>query len=235
MSTGRIHSIQSFGTVDGPGVRAVVFMQGCPLRCVCCHNPETWSFSGGEETTAEQLCARLLRYRGYFGTRGGVTVSGGEPLLQAEFVRELFALLKRHGINTALDTSGCTLEKAETLLEVTDLVLLDIKYTDPDSYLRYTGCKMEKPLRFLELAQRTGTPVWIRQVIIPGLNDTEESAKRLAQLKKDFGCIERIELLPFRKLCTEKYLSMGIPFPLENTPEPASELMERLKTAADAD
>ena len=178
MSTGRIHSIQSFGTVDGPGVRAVVFMQGCPLRCVCCHNPETWSFSGGEETTAEQLCARLLRYRGYFGTRGGVTVSGGEPLLQAEFVRGLFALLKRHGINTALDTSGCTLEKAETLLEVTDLVLLDIKYTDPDSYLRYTGCKMEKPLRFLELAQRTGTPVWIRQVIIPGLNDTEECGKR---------------------------------------------------------
>ena len=155
--------------------------------------------------------------------------------MQAEFVRGLFALLKRHGINTALDTSGCTLEKAETLLEVTDLVLLDIKYTDPDSYLRYTGCKMEKPLRFLELAQRTGTPVWIRQVIIPGLNDTEESAKRLSELKKDFGCIERIELLPFRKLCTEKYSLMGIPFPLENTPEPAPELMERLKTAADAD
>ncbi len=227
---GRIHSFQSLGTVDGPGVRTVVFLQGCPLRCICCHNPDTWEFEGGQACTVDDLVAKILRYRAYFGREGGVTVSGGEPLCQAAFVTELFRRLGQHGIHTALDTSGYVLNKqVRELLAVTDLVLLDVKYTDPTDYLRYTGCEMARVEDFLSYLEEQGKPTWIRHVLIPGYNDEEESLAKLAALRGRYACIQKIELLPFRKLCLEKYRELGIPFPLEDTPEMSAERTAELK------
>ncbi|MBR3589070.1 MAG: 4Fe-4S cluster-binding domain-containing protein, partial [Clostridia bacterium] len=148
--TGRIHSLQSLGTVDGPGIRYVVFLQGCNLRCGCCHNPDTWDMSQGTKYTAEEILQKVLRFREYFGTDGGITVSGGEPLLQAEFCTELFSLCHENGINTCLDTSGSILnDSVKKLLSHTDRVLLDIKYTTDSLYQKYVGCSMDKPLAFL--------------------------------------------------------------------------------------
>ena len=226
---GRIHSFQSLGTVDGPGVRFVVFMQGCPLRCGCCHNPDTWDLSGGREYEASDVLSRILRCRDYFGKDGGVTVSGGEPLLQAEFVRELFLLCHENGIHTCLDTSGCLLDdRVHALLDVTDRVLLDIKYTDEESYRKYVGCSMDKPLFFLDELNRRQIPVWLRQVTIPGKSDDEANILRLREIARSHSCVDKVELLPFRKICQMKYDSMGIPFPFGDIPEPSRELMEKL-------
>ncbi|MBQ4051243.1 MAG: pyruvate formate lyase-activating protein [Oscillospiraceae bacterium] len=226
---GNIHSIQSLGTVDGPGIRAVVFMQGCPLRCGYCHNPDTWDRNGGEETTPEAVFQKIRRFRPYFKKDGGITVSGGEPLLQAEFVKELFALCKTDGIHTCLDTSGCVMnEKTDALLEVTDLVLLDIKMTNDRDYREHIGCPMEKPLAFLDELEKRDIPVWIRQVIVPGVNDTEENIGRLNSLLKGRKNIERVQLLPFKKICTTKYENMGIPFPFDIYPHCPPETIERL-------
>ena len=227
---GRIHSFQSLGTVDGPGVRAVVFMQGCPLRCACCHNPDTWDLGGGKIVSAEEIFRKIQRLRAYFGKDGGVTVSGGEPLLQADFVAELFSLCRADGISCALDTSGCVYnESVERLLSLTDLVLLDYKYTNDTDYKKYTGMSMQSAEDFLARLDALGKRAWIRQVIIPTLNDSEESVRRLYALSERYSCIEKTELLPFRKLCVEKYRALGIDFPLENIPEASEELIERLK------
>ncbi len=226
--TGHIHSFQSLGTVDGPGVRCVVFMQGCPLRCACCHNPDTWDFDGGEETDADALAAKIVRFKSYI-RNGGVTVSGGEPLMQAEFVTELFRKLKALGIHTALDTSGCVWnDSADELLKYTDLVLLDYKYAGAEDYFRYTKCEQSRVDAFLDKLEERSIPTWIRRVIIPGLNDDGTSVLQLKSLEEKYSCIKKTELLPFRKLCIEKYNSMGIPFPLADTPEPTAELMEKL-------
>ena len=226
---GRIHSFQSLGTVDGPGVRSVIFMQGCPLRCVCCHNPDTWDFADGEEKSASELVDRVLRYRAYFGSEGGVTVSGGEPLVQSEFLTELFKELKHHSVHTCLDTSGCLLnESVKELLELTDLVLLDFKYTSEEDYLKNTGMEMSRARAFLEYLESINKPTWIRYVVIPNLNDSDESVEKIFGLKKQFSCIKKIELLPFRKLCLEKYENMGLPFPLKNTPETKQEKINEL-------
>ena len=227
---GRIHSVQSLGTVDGPGVRFVAFAQGCPLRCLYCHNPDTWDPSGGEETTAGDLFDRAVRCREYFGKRGGVTFSGGEPLLQPRLVYAWFSLCKNAGIHTALDTSGCIAgEGTERVLDVTDLVILDYKFTDAEAYRRNTRCEKEKVDAFLRRLEERKKSVWIRQVIVGGLTDGEENIRELFSLKDRYSCIEKIELLPFRKLCLEKYRRMGIPFPLENTPETSEERIRELK------
>jgi pyruvate formate lyase activating enzyme len=228
--TGRVVKLESLGTVDGPGVRSVVFLAGCPLRCACCHNPETWDPCGGESISADALAERLLRYRPYFGENGGVTVSGGEPLMQAEFVAELFSILHFHGVHTALDTSGCfpVTDEIKRLLSLTDLVLLDIKYTDNEAYRRYAGCTLDTVLDFLSYLDQAEIPIWIRQVLIPGLNDRNEDLDALAFLLRDVKSVEKAELLAFRKLCLEKYRELGIPFPLADTAEPSSEhLAER--------
>ena len=207
-----------------------MFMQGCPLRCACCHNPDTWDFGGGKIVSAEEIFRKIQRLRAYFGKDGGVTVSGGEPLLQADFVAELFSLCRADGISCALDTSGCVYnESVERLLSLTDLVLLDYKYTNDTDYKKYTGMSMQTAEDFLARLDALGKRVWIRQVIIPTLNDSEESVRRLYALSERYSCIEKTELLPFRKLCVEKYRALGIDFPLENTPEASEELIERLK------
>lgn len=227
---GRIHSFQSLGTVDGPGVRTVVFMQGCPLRCICCHNPDTWDFAGGSEVTVQALTERILRYRNYFGAQGGVTVSGGEPLWQAPFVTELFRSLRALGIHTALDTAGMRLdESVKELLSVTDLVLLDVKYTNAEDYRRHVGCELAQVESFLSYLQEQGIATWLRHVLIPGYNDNEESLSRLVALRDAHSCVRRVELLPFRKLCLEKYREMGIPFALEDTPEMPADRTEELR------
>jgi len=223
---GYIHSIQSLGTVDGPGVRFVVFMQGCHLRCACCHNPDTWQEHVGQRYEAEELVERAMRYRDYFGTEGGITLSGGEPLLQAEFAAELFALCKERGIHTCLDTSGSILnEAAEKLLSYTDRVLLDIKYTNEEQYLQYVGCSMNVPMQFLDYLESRKIPVTLRQVIIPTLNDTDENIEQLSEIIRSHSCIDQTELLPFKKLCRVKYDNMQIPFRFEAFSEPSREEM----------
>lgn len=230
MCKGRIHSIQSLGTVDGPGVRCVVFMQGCPLRCGYCHNPDTWAADQGEETTPEAVFERVSRLRPYFRNGGGLTVSGGEPLLQAAFVRELFARCHKAGIHTCLDTSGCLWnDRAAALLEETDLVLLDIKMTLEEDYRRHIGCSLEKPLDFLERLEERGIPVWIRQVIVPGVNDGEDNIRRLQALLKGRRTVQRVQLLPFKKICLTKYQSLGIPFPFEKYPHCPTGTIEKLQ------
>lgn len=230
MVTGRIHSFQSLGTADGPGVRTVVFMQGCPLRCACCHNPDTWDFSGGEEVTAEEIFSKVKRFKSYFGKDGGLTVSGGEPLMQPEFITELFKLCKQNGITTALDTSGCVMnEQIKEALKWTDTVLLDYKYVTDEGYEKYVGCKKSQVDSFLEYLDSQKKDVWLRQVIIKDLNNDESSVKKLEEVKKSHPSVKKIELLPFRKLCIEKYKKLNLKFPLENTPETSKTEIENLK------
>lgn len=228
--TGRIHSFQSLGTLDGPGVRFVVFMQGCPLRCGCCHNPDTWDVSNGTEYAADDVVRRAARYREYFGADGGVTVSGGEPLLQAAFVREFFALCRDARLDTCLDTSGCMLNPdVSALLDVTDRVLLDIKYTTDALYRAHVGCGMDGVLEFLAELDRRGIPTTLRQVIIPSINDTEENIRALKAIADAHGCVEKIELLPFRKICQVKYDQLDIRFPFGDIPEPSRDVMRELE------
>ena len=227
---GRVHSFQSLGALDGPGVRFVVFMQGCPLRCKCCHNPDTWSYDGGKEYTPEEIFKKVTRYREYFGEEGGITLSGGEPLLQAEFAKELFALCKQTGINTCLDTSGILLtDSTRGLLSLTDRVLLDIKYTTDKEYLENTGSKLFPVLKFLSFLNENSIKTTVRQVIIPSLNDTEENIVALAKIVKAHPCVDKAELLPFKKICESKYEAMGIAFPLSNIPTPRKEKMTELE------
>ncbi len=231
MVQGRIHSFQSLGTLDGPGVRFVAFLQGCPLRCGCCHNPDTWDPDGGEVYTAEEVVRRALRCRPYFGSEGGVTLSGGEPLLQRAFAAEVFRLSHENHLNTCLDTSGCfDAETCGNVLDHTDRVLLDIKYTDDESYRRHAGCGMEQPLRFLDALEQRQIPVTLRQVIIPTKNDTEENVRRLYGIAGAHACVDRVELLPFRKICQTKYDNMQISFPFGHLPAPDAARMEQLRS-----
>ncbi len=226
---GFISSIQTLGTVDGPGVRFVIFMQGCNLRCGCCHNPETWEIGKGECLSAEELIAKAVRYKEYFGDKGGITLSGGEPLLQAEFATELFRLAHENGLNTCLDTSGSVMnEQVKALLSVTDYILLDIKYTNDADYLEYAGCSMSKPLEFLAIANEIGIKTRLRQVIIPTLNDDGDNILKLRAIANAHDCVEKIELLPFKKLCSVKYEQEGKTFRFADIDSPSAKLMERL-------
>ena len=231
---GNVHSIQSLGTLDGPGVRFVVFLQGCNLRCGCCHNPDTWSFDGKKRYTPPEIIKMASRYKEYFGTEGGITISGGEPLLQAEFVREVFALARTEGIGTCLDTSGSILGSAvKDVLSLTDRVLLDIKYVTDELYRRHVGCSIDAPLKFLEYLNGQGIKTTVRQVTIPTLNDDIESVKALKELTRGYPCVDKIELLPFKKICKVKYDEMGIAFPFGHLPTPSAEKMRELQSIID--
>lgn len=229
MIKGNIHSLQSLGTVDGPGIRFVVFMQGCNLRCGCCHNPDTWEFDGGTQYTPQEIVQKVVRYKEYFGKEGGITLSGGEPLLQAEFAYHTFELCHKEGINTCLDTSGSILNgNVKKLLERTDRVLLDIKYTNDADYREHVGCSMEKPLEFLAYLQAQKIPTTLRQVIIPTLTDNKENVKALKEIADRYSVVDKIELLPFRKICKTKYENMGLWFKFAHLPEPSREIMQEL-------
>jgi pyruvate formate lyase activating enzyme len=216
---GKIHSFQSLGAVDGPGLRYVVFMQGCPLRCVYCHNPDTWSMVG-DEYTADEVLEKILRCKPYFERDGGVTVSGGEPLLQWEFVSELFSHLHDAGIHTALDTSGiCNLSGARLVLKNTDLVICDLKFSNEADYLNYCKGKMDTVISFLKQTEALSVPLWIRHVVVPNLTDSAENILKIALLSKQFSNLQKIQLLPFKKTCITKYNALGISFPLSDYDE----------------
>ena len=232
---GYVHSLQSLGTVDGPGVRSVVFLSGCPLRCIYCHNPDTWECNESQLTDANELAERLLSFYSFI-KKGGVTFSGGEPLLQAEFVTEVTELLHKGGLHVAIDTCGAPLTPAsERLLEVADLFLLDIKMTTEEDYKRHTGGSLASTMAFLKRLEALKKDVWIRHVVVPNINDNEEDILRLANLIKGYDCIKKVELLPFKNLCLEKYKVMNIPFPLEGTEPMRADAIEGfeniLKTA----
>ena len=227
---GQVHSIQSLGTVDGSGLRFVVFMQGCNLRCGCCHNPDTWEMNAEKHFTPEEIVEKVLRYREYFGNKGGITISGGEPLLQADFCYEVFKLCHENGVNTCLDTSGSILnDNIKKLLSETDRVLLDIKYTEDGLYREHVGCGLPEVLEFLSYLNEKGIQTTVRQVIIPTLNDTEENIERLKAIVKAHPCVDKTELLPFKKMCRMKYEKLGIEFPHGHLPEPTRERVRELE------
>ncbi|MBQ4573562.1 MAG: pyruvate formate lyase-activating protein [Clostridia bacterium] len=227
--SGQVHSIQSLGTVDGPGLRFVVFLQGCNLRCKCCHNPDTWEIQGAKTYTAEEIVEKATKYREYFGEKGGITLSGGEPLLQPDFAYEIFRLCHEKGINTCLDTSGSILnEQIKKLLTETDRVLLDIKYTDDELYRENVGCSLQKPMEFLQYLNEQIIPTTLRQVIIPTLNDNETNIEKLNEIVEKNTCIDKVELLPFKKICQTKYDSMSIQFPFADIPVPTKGTMNKL-------
>ncbi len=226
---GYVHSLQSMGTLDGPGLRAVVFLSGCPLRCIYCHNPDTHALTDGEYCDAEDITGRVKRLYPYIKD-GGVTFSGGEPCLQAAFVKEMAESLREMGLHIALDTSGCIMNgDVDSLLDSVDLVLLDIKFTNDSDYFRYTGTHIDTPLAMLRECERRGLAVWIRHVVVPGINDNKKSISALRELLRPYSVIEKIELLPFRKLCLEKYEELGIDFPLKDTPEMNPERLSMLE------
>ncbi len=222
---GRIHSMESFGTVDGPGIRFVAFMQGCPLRCQFCHNPDTWDPRGKcqYELTPQQLLDEVLRYRSFIRS-GGVTLSGGEPLMQAPFASAFFDLCRTEGIHTALDTSGfyCS-EAAFSVLDYTDLVLLDIKTMDPDLYPRLTGQRQDNNLRFLDELQRRGIRTWVRHVVVPGLTDNDDWLRCLGEHVARYSVVEKIEVLPYHTLGTFKYEKLALHYPLDGVPPLSAE------------
>lgn len=216
MTTGRIHSIESMGLVDGPGIRVVVFFQGCSLRCNYCHNPDTWEYGGGEEYTASELVDKIKRYKPYFETsNGGVTFSGGEPLRQPEFLIEALKLCKQEGIHTCIDTSGFGVGMYDEILKYTDLVLFDIKELTKENYKKVTLMNIDESLKFLEAVQRNGTKMWIRHVVVPGLTDGEEHIRELKEFISTLKNVEKVELLPYHVLGVNKYEKMGIKYPLE--------------------
>ena len=229
-TSGFVHSIQSLGTVDGPGVRFVAFLSGCPLRCSCCHNPDTWDYKAGEVLSAEEIIKRALRYKEYFKDKGGITLTGGEPLCQPLFVKAVFSLAKEKGINTCLDTSGVFLsEEVKSALSYCDRVLLDIKYTNEEDYIKFVGTEYKKVLEFLDYLNEKNIKTTIRQVVIPTVNDDEENYQKLLKIVKSRKCVDKIELLPFRKICQVKYDKMELNFPFGSIPEPTKDKMNELE------
>lgn len=223
---GKIHSLESFGTVDGPGIRFVVFMQGCPMRCQFCHNPDTWRTDAPVkfEMTAEELMHEVMKYKNFISKGGGVTMTGGEPLVQADFVKEFFTLCHDKGVHTALDTSGVIFsEKAKSVVELSDLVLLDVKTTDDVLHPLLTGHTRENNGRFLDYLESIGKPVWIRHVVVPGLTDDDERLAHLAEYLSGYTVVKRVELLPYHTLGNYKYAELGLDNPLEGVADLSAE------------
>ncbi len=217
--TGYIDSIETFGLVDGPGIRTVVFLSGCKLRCLYCHNPEMWKMKG-LEITSDELVKKILRNKPYFKrNNGGVTFSGGEPMLQKDFLIETCKKLKQEQIHIALDTCGVGNGDYEEILQYVDLVILDIKHPDPIGYQKLTGYPIEESERFIEVLNKSSKPIWIRQVIVPGIMDNEEYLENLSKYIHKIKNVEKVEFLPFHHLGFEKYEKLNIINPLKNTPE----------------
>ncbi|MDY6940071.1 MAG: pyruvate formate-lyase-activating protein [Cyanobacteriota bacterium] len=225
LTTGRIHSVETCGTVDGPGIRFVIFTQGCPLRCLYCHNPDCRHPTGGKETTVEALIEQIQKYRSYMAfSGGGVTVTGGEPLMQPQFVLEIFRQCRELGIHTALDTSGyVNLEVAKPVLEMVDLVLLDIKSFNPETYRQVTSVSLEPTLNFARYLSAIGKKTWIRFVLVPGLTNAPENIHGLAEFVSTLKTVDRVEILPFHKMGEYKWEQLGYEYQLHDTPAASSE------------
>lgn len=231
---GIVHSTESFGSVDGPGVRFIVFLQGCQMRCQFCHNPDTWNLSSDSsyEITPEDLLAQAMRYRSYWKNNGGITVSGGEPLLQIDFLIEFFRLAKTKGIHTTLDTSGNPFTREEPffskfqeLMKYTDLILLDIKHIDSEAHKKLTGCENDNILALARYLSEIEKLVWIRHVLVPGINDSDEYLVRLDEFLKSLSNIKRVEILPYHTFGVPKWEMLNISYPLADTEPPDKELV----------
>ncbi len=226
----QVNYIESFGTQDGPGVRMVVFTQGCKMRCLYCQNPDTLPFKGGTSMTTEELMDKTLRQKEYFGTRGGVTISGGEPLLHAEALIPYFQALHQKGINTALDTNGFVWnEHVEELLKHTDYVLLDIKHIDPKLHKKLTKVELQPIIEFANKVKDYDVHLWVRYVLVPGWNDKEEHLRNWAKFVHGLGKVERVEVLPYHSLGVPKYLELGKDYKLHDTPTPTVDLKEKTR------
>ena len=230
---GHIHSIESFGTVDGPGVRMVVFTKGCPMRCLYCHNPDTWEMSGGTDMTSEEILEQFEKNRTFYKT-GGITVTGGEPLMQIDFVTDLFEKAKEKNIHTCLDTSGVTFrknntEKFDRLVKVTDLVMLDIKVIDPQEHLKLCSQPLDNILDFTKYLEEKEVPVWIRHVLVPEHSDFDEDLDALGDFIDTLSNVDRVEILPYHTLGKFKWENLGIPYTLESISPPSAERIENAK------
>ncbi len=232
---GRVHSFESFGTVDGPGIRFVLFLQGCPLRCKYCHNPDTWAYKDGTEYTVDEVVKKILKYRTYFKNGGGVTVSGGEPLVQIDFVIELFKQLKKHQIHTCVDTSGIMFQKKsekivqkyEELFSVCDLFLLDLKHIDSKEHEELTGLPNEKIIDYANFLSEKNKAVWIRHVLVPGYTTNEKYLIQLRKFVETLKNVEKIEVLPYHTMGTVKYQQMNLKYALEGVEPPTKQQIER--------
>ncbi len=226
--------METLGAADGPGLRFVLFLQGCNLRCKYCHNPDSWAKTDGARlATASEIAGEILKYKNYFGKRGGLTVSGGEPLLQLDFLIELCGLMKKSGVNVAIDTSGADYSEAderfEKLFPLIDLVLLDIKHIDDGKCRTLTGRGNEQTKKFAARLAELGIPVWIRQVLVPAMTDDENDLKKTREWIDSLGNVERTEVLPYHTLGKVKYEKLGIPYPLGDVPTPTAEQIEKAK------
>lgn len=231
-----VHSLESFGSADGPGVRYVIFLSGCHMRCQFCHNPDTWDLRAGRKYTVSELIQTALRYRSYWGSEGGITVSGGEPLLQIDFLLELFSEAKKKDIHTTLDTSGNPFTREEPffskwkeLMEVTDLVMLDIKHIDEEGHRILTGQSGENIKEMARLMSDLGQPMWIRHVLVPERNDRDEYLHALAAFIRELRTVERVEVLPYHTLGVFKWENLGVPYPLEGIDPPSPERVAHAK------
>lgn len=230
MAKGRIHSIESMGLVDGPGIRTVVFFQGCALRCAYCHNPDTWNIQGGYEISSEELLKKILRFKPYFDrSGGGVTFSGGDPLLQPDFLIDMLKLCKENDIHTTLDTSGYGLGKYDEILKYTDLVILDIKQLNHEGYKVLTGQNKEGFDNFLAAVIKAKKSLWIRHVVVPGYTYGEEHIKELGSIIANIPGVKKVELLPYHTYGVDKYKKLGIPYRLEGVDPISAEEIKKLE------
>ncbi len=222
VTSGYVHSTESMGGSDGPGIRYIIYLQGCPLRCVYCHNPDTRAARAGRLARADELIAQALRYKSYLARGGGVTVSGGEPLLQPGFTYAILSEAKQHGLHTALDTSGyCAFHLAKPALDAADLVLLDLKSGDPAAHRRVTGVDPARIRATAEYLAAAGKPVWVRFVLVPGWTDAPANIKAAARYAASLGNVERVDVLPFHKLGEHKWRRLGLAYELFDTPTPS--------------
>lgn len=234
---GKIHSFFAGGTVDGPGIRFVIFMKGCPLRCLYCHNPDTWTMDNAELHEAKDVVNDALRYKGYFKTGGGVTVSGGEPLMQIDFVIELFKLFKEQNVHTALDTSGIIFDKEnkelmakfDELIKYTDLVLLDIKHIDNNEHIKLTGKSNKNVLEFAKYLSDNRVHMWIRHVLVPNITLNDEYLIKTKEFIDTLDTVDKIEVLPYHTMGVVKYKNLGIPYRLEGVEPPTKDEVKHAK------
>ncbi|MEG2246145.1 MAG: pyruvate formate-lyase-activating protein [Peptostreptococcaceae bacterium] len=229
MIKGRVHSIETFGTVDGPGIRFILFMQGCPLRCKYCHNRDTWDVNGGKEYTVDEIITEINKYSSYMKfSGGGLTVSGGEATLQPEFLKELFKKAKENNIHTCLDTSGfVNIDTIDPVLDYTDLVLLDLKHMVPDKCKDLVGVSIEKTLELAKHLSDRNIPVWIRHVLVPGITDSKENLELMGEFINTLKNVDRVELLPYHTLGVHKWENLGYDYELKDVPDATKEDVEK--------
>ena len=228
---GKIHSFESFGTVDGPGIRYVIFMQGCPMRCLYCHNPDTWTFDNAKDYESDDVVKEAMKYKNYISNGGGITITGGEPLLQMDFAIELLKKFKEKGIHTAVDTSGImfdpsneeSLNKHLELIKYVDLFLLDIKQIDSDKHLELTGKRNENILKFAKFLSDNGKDMWIRHVLVPGITTDEGDLRKLRSFIDDLKTVQKVEVLPYHTMGIVKYKNLNIKYRLEGVNPPTSD------------